>query len=55
MVIADNPVHPSKADPPIDLNPSFKVSDVRPVQSSNVELPIDVTLVGMVRDVIHRH
>ena len=45
---------PSKADPPIDTNPSLNVTDMRPVQSSNVELPIDATLVGMVRDEIHR-
>ena len=54
-----SPVHPSKADPPIDLNPSFKVSDVRPVQSSNVELPIDThsegfKLITRIQDEAHR-
>ena len=49
------PEHPSKEDPPIVTKPSFNVTDVRPVQSSNAELPIIFTLEGMIRDEILRH
>ena len=54
-VMEDMPLHPSKEEPPIDVNPLERLTEVRPLQSSKAELPMDVTVLGMSRDVILLH
>ena len=51
MVTEVRPLHPRKAEPPIDVTLSGMVTDVKPLQPEKAWSPIDVTLSGMVTDV----
>jgi hypothetical protein len=49
------PVQPSKDEPPIDVKPFERVIEVSPVQSSNTELMIEVTVLGIDKEVMLLH
>ena len=55
IVMEVRPLHPSKEEPPIEVNPFERVTEVSPVQSSKAELPIDVTLLGIDKEVMLLH
>ena len=55
IVIADKPVHPSKAEPLMVFSPSDRLIQFRPVQSSKAELPMVFTVPGTFSDVMVLH
>ena len=52
IVMEVRPLHPSKEEPPIEVNPFERMTEVRLVQSSNTELLIEVTVLGKDKEVM---